>query len=48
MPRDRIHFTFLGYSIKADLFMDALIDAWSNSTGRDKNELLNHYHTMNE
>lgn len=48
MPRDRIHFTFLGYSIKADLFMDALIDAWSNSTQRDKTELLNHYHTLNE
>ncbi len=48
MPRDRIHFTYLGYSIKADLFMDALIDAWSNSTKRDKEELLNHYHTLNE
>ena len=48
MPRDRIHFTFLGYSIKADLFLDALIDAWANSTNRDKEELLNHYHNLNE
>lgn len=48
MPRDRIHFTYLGYSIKADLFMDALIEAWSNSTKRDKYELLIHYHTLDE
>jgi lysophospholipase L1-like esterase/uncharacterized protein YeeX (DUF496 family) len=48
MPRDRIHFTYLGYSIKADLFMDAMIDAWSNSTNRSKEELLKHYHTINE
>src|SRR5690606_15731483 len=48
MPKDRIHFTFLGYNIKGDLFMDALIDAWSNSTKRDKDELLKHYHNLNE
>jgi len=48
MPRDRIHFTYLGYSIKADLFMDALIDAWAKSTNRDKEELLKHYKTLNE
>lgn len=48
MPRDRIHFTFLGYSVKADLFLDALIDTWSKSINRDKTELLNHYHNMNE
>jgi len=48
MPRDRIHFTFLGYSIKADLFMDAMIDAWSNSTKRNKEELLKHYHNLDE
>ena len=48
MPRDRIHFTYLGYSIKADLFVDALIDAWSNSTKREKSELMKHYHTLDE
>ena len=48
MPRDRIHFTPLGYSIKADLFMDALIDAWANSAHRNKEELLRHYKTLNE
>lgn len=48
MPRDRIHFTQLGYSIKADLFMDAFIDAWANSTHRDKEELLKHYKTLDE
>ncbi|MBJ7879958.1 GDSL-type esterase/lipase family protein [Gelidibacter salicanalis] len=48
MPRDRIHFTSLGYSIKADLFMDAFIDAWVQSTHRNKEELLKHYKTLNE
>lgn len=48
MPRDRIHFTQLGYSIKADLFMLALIDAWAKSTDRNKEELLKHYKTLNE
>lgn len=48
MPRDRIHFTQLGYSLKADLFMEALIDAWAQSTHRNKEELLKHYKTLNE
>lgn len=48
MPRDRIHFTQLGYSLKADLFIDALIEAWATSTGRNKQELLKHYRTLNE
>ncbi len=48
MPRDRIHFTQLGYSIKGDLFMDAFIDAWAKSTDRNKEELLKHYKTLNE
>ncbi len=48
MPRDRIHFTFLGYSIKADLFMEALIKAWSVSTNRNESELLQHFKTLDE
>ena len=48
MPRDRIHFTQLGYLMIADLFMDALIDAWAKSTHRNKEELLTHYRTLNE
>lgn len=48
MPRDRIHFTPLGYSIKGDLFMDAFIDAWAKSTHRNKEELLKHYKTLHE
>lgn len=48
MPKDRIHFTQLGYNLKADLFMDALIDAWARSTHRNKKELLKHYKTLNE
>lgn len=48
MPRDRIHFTYLGYSLKADLFMDALIKAWSASTNRNESELLQHFKTLDE
>lgn len=48
MPRDRIHFTQLGYSIKADLFMDAFIEAWAQSTNRNKEELSKHYKSLNE
>lgn len=48
MPRDRIHFTHLGYQIKADLLLNALIDAWSTTTSRDKETLLNHYKTLHE
>ncbi|MEZ4803003.1 MAG: GDSL-type esterase/lipase family protein [Gelidibacter sp.] len=48
MPRDRIHFTYLGYSIKADLFMNALIKAWATSTKRNEEELLNHFKTLDE
>lgn len=48
MPRDQIHFTYLGYSIKADLFMNALIKAWSASTHRNENSLLQHFKTLDE
>lgn len=48
MPRDRIHFTYLGYSIKADLFMNAFIKAWASSTNRNEEELLNHFKTLDE
>lgn len=48
MPRDRVHFTPLGYSVKADLFLLALIDAWAESTGRNKEELLKHYQTLDK
>ena len=48
MPRDRIHFTQLGYSIKADLFLKAMVDAWAESTGKDKTLLLNHFKHLNE
>lgn len=48
MPSDRIHFTQLGYSIKADLFLKAMVDAWAKSTGKDKRLLLNHFKNLNE
>lgn len=48
MPRDRIHFTHLGYQIKADLLLNALIDAWSTAINRDKETLLNHYKSLHE
>ena len=48
MPRDRIHFTYLGYSIKADLLLTALVKAWAKSTHRDETELLEHFKTLDE
>ena len=48
MPRDRIHFTSLGYSIKADLLLKAFIDAWANCTNRDAETLLNHFKTLED
>ncbi|WP_159021252.1 GDSL-type esterase/lipase family protein [Formosa sp. L2A11] len=48
MPSDRIHFTNLGYSIKADLFIKALVDAWAESTGKDKTLLLKHFKNLDE
>ncbi|MHA7941482.1 GDSL-type esterase/lipase family protein [Formosa sp. 3Alg 14/1] len=48
MPRDRIHFTKLGYSIKADLFLKAMVDAWAEATHRDKDVLLTHFKNLNE
>lgn len=48
MPRDRVHFSYLGYQIKADLLLNALIDAWSTATNRDKELLLNHYKNIHE
>lgn len=48
MPKDRIHFTSLGYSIKGDLLLKALLDAWANSTGRNSESLLNHFKTLNQ
>ncbi|WP_299779794.1 GDSL-type esterase/lipase family protein [uncultured Formosa sp.] len=48
MPSDRIHFTNLGYSIKADLFIKALVDAWAESSGKDKTLLLNHFKNLDE
>jgi lysophospholipase L1-like esterase len=48
MQRDRIHFTNLGYSIKADLLLNALVNAWAKSTNLDPETLLNHFKTLNE
>ena len=48
MPKDRIHFTRLGYSVKADLFITALLQSWAESTGRNEQELLEHFIHLNE
>jgi lysophospholipase L1-like esterase len=41
MPRDRIHFTSIGYSIKADLLLEALLIQWEKSCGYEAGEVLN-------
>ncbi|NQY06045.1 MAG: hypothetical protein HRT68_07630 [Flavobacteriaceae bacterium] len=41
MPRDRIHFKSTGYSIKADLLLQALTQSWEKQTGRQDGEILN-------
>ncbi|MBT0606639.1 GDSL-type esterase/lipase family protein [Aequorivita echinoideorum] len=48
MPRDRIHFTYLGYSIKADLLLKALVDSWAKCYDRDAEMLLSHFKTLEE
>lgn len=48
MPRDRIHFNNLGYQIKADLLLTALIKSWAKVTNRDAETLLNHYKALDE
>ncbi len=41
MPSDRIHFTQLGYRIKADLLLQALTKAWETSLRLEPNSVLN-------
>jgi lysophospholipase L1-like esterase len=43
MPRDRVHFTYLGYSIKADLLLNAMVNAWANYTNRDAEMLMGQF-----
>ncbi|WP_298313637.1 GDSL-type esterase/lipase family protein [uncultured Aquimarina sp.] len=41
MPRDRIHFTQLGYRIKADLLLQALTNSWEKELQLAPNSVLN-------
>ncbi|MBG6130877.1 lysophospholipase L1-like esterase [Aquimarina sp. EL_43] len=41
MPRDRIHFTVMGYRIKADLLLQALAHSWENELQLEPNSILN-------
>ncbi len=41
MPKDRIHFTRRGYSIKADLLLEALTNSWETSLGLQPKTVLN-------
>ncbi|WP_282086157.1 GDSL-type esterase/lipase family protein [Aquimarina algiphila] len=40
MPRDRIHFTVMGYRIKADLLLEALAHSWENELQLEPNSIL--------
>ncbi len=41
MPRDRIHFTVMGYRIKADLLLQALAHSWEKELQLEPNTILN-------
>ncbi|MBP2830777.1 hypothetical protein J8281_01140 [Aquimarina sp. U1-2] len=41
MPSDRIHFTVMGYRIKADLLLQALAHSWENELELPLNTVLN-------
>ncbi|GAA4277682.1 GDSL-type esterase/lipase family protein [Aquimarina mytili] len=41
MPRDRIHFTVMGYRIKADLLLQALAHSWEKELKLEPNAILN-------
>ncbi len=40
MPKDRIHFTQVGYRIKADLLLEALTQSWEKEFGFENNSIL--------
>ena len=48
MPKDRIHFTYLGYDIKADLFLEAFVEAWATSTYQNPEILMHNFKTLDE
>ena len=48
MRSDRVHFTYLGYSIKADVLLNALVNSWANCTNRNPETLLNQFKLLNE
>lgn len=48
MPKDRIHFTLPGYSVKADLLLDALVKQWELMTSKPVNSLLTHFKAIGE
>ncbi|WP_194768678.1 GDSL-type esterase/lipase family protein [Tamlana sp. I1] len=48
MLKDRIHFNKLGYSVKADVLLNAFVNAWAKSTGKDATQLLNHFKHLDE
>ena len=41
MPKDRIHFTKKGYSIKADLMLEAITKSWETSLDLNPKSILN-------
>ncbi len=48
MPFDRVHFTKLGYSIKADLLLSAIVKQWAQTTNRPEETLLTYFKTLDE
>lgn len=48
MPADRIHFTQPGYSVKADLLLDALVTEWERFASRPVNSILTYFKAIGE
>lgn len=46
MPSDRIHFTQIGYRIKADLLLEAIVSSWEKELQLQPNSVL--YNIVNE
>ncbi|WP_224485477.1 GDSL-type esterase/lipase family protein [Robertkochia aurantiaca] len=48
MVKDRVHFSLTGYSVKADLLLQAFLQAWEETTQRPEKSLLTYFKSIGE